>query len=48
MKGITDVQFRIRQMDDFGIDMQVLSLTTPTPDSLNVCPVTPEDNQGRE
>jgi predicted TIM-barrel fold metal-dependent hydrolase len=35
-KGITDEEFRVRQMDKLGIDVQVLSLGTPSLDNLHV------------
>ena len=36
MPAMTDLGFRIRQMDKFGIDVQVLSLGVPTLDNLDV------------
>jgi predicted TIM-barrel fold metal-dependent hydrolase len=36
MKGITDVQYRIGQMDKFRIDVQILSLPIPTLDDLDI------------
>jgi len=36
MKGITDVQYRISQMDKFGVDVEILSLPIPTLDDLEL------------
>jgi uncharacterized protein len=39
MRGITDLDYRVTQMDKFGVDMQILSLPMPTLDDIsNVSP----------
>jgi uncharacterized protein len=39
MRGIDDLEYRLSQMDRFGIDTQVLSLPLPTLDDLSSVPV---------
>jgi len=39
MKGINDLEYRLIQMDRFGVDMQILSLPMPTLDDLSNMPV---------
>ena len=39
MRGINDLEYRLTQMDRFGVDMQVLSLPMPTLDDLSNIPV---------
>jgi len=39
MRGINDPEYRLTQMDKFGVDMQVLSLPMPTLDDLSNIPV---------
>ena len=39
MRGINDIEYRLTQMDKFGVDTQILSLPIPTLDDISNVPV---------
>ncbi len=39
MRGINNLEYRVNQIDKFGVDIQILSLRLPTLDDLSNVPV---------